>query len=82
MPHGSGNSRTGSGIAAPLPAALQNNNDLQDILSFTLHRAPQLSEDIAAHFIAATELPAPATMGQTFDLLAQTDIVVSLWPIV
>lgn len=40
-----------------------------------MSRAVQLCVDIGAHFIAANELPAPATMGQTFDLLAQAGVV-------
>ncbi|BAO79949.1 uncharacterized conserved protein [Serpentinimonas raichei] len=49
--------------------------DLQDIVSLNLSRAVQLCVDIGAHFIAASELPPPATMGQTFDLLAQAGVV-------
>ena len=49
--------------------------DLQDIVSLNLSRAVQLCVDIGAHFIAHTELPPPATMGQTFDRLVQAGIV-------
>lgn len=54
---------------------LANDFDLQDIVSLNLSRAVQLCVDIAAHYIAKTELPAPTTMGQTFDQLAQAGIV-------
>lgn len=56
-------------------STLETDFDLQDIVSLNLSRAVQLCVDIGAHFIAASELPAPATMGQTFDLLAQAGVV-------
>lgn len=49
--------------------------DLQDIISLNLSRAVQISVDIAAHLIAGMEVPAPDTMGQTFDLLAQSGVL-------
>jgi uncharacterized protein YutE (UPF0331/DUF86 family) len=55
--------------------ALEADIDLQDIVSLNLSRAVQLCVDIAAHYIASTELAAPATMGQSFDLLAQAGII-------
>jgi len=40
-----------------------------------LTRAVQLCVDLGAHLIAETELPAPETMGQTFDLLSQAGVL-------
>lgn len=45
--------------------------DLQDILTLNLSRAVQLCVDLGAHVIARLEVPAPGTMGQTFELLAE-----------
>lgn len=59
-------------VAAKCPAeveTLANDVDLQDIVVLNLTRAVQLCVDLSAHLIAETELPAPETMGQTFDLL-------------
>lgn len=49
--------------------------DLQDILTLNLSRAVQLCVDIAAHLIADLELPAPGTMGETFDRLEEAKII-------
>ncbi len=49
--------------------------DAQDILSLNLSRAVQLSVDIGAHLIAGTDLPAPDTMGQTFEILCTAGII-------
>lgn len=56
-------------------ATLAADIDLQDIVSLNLSRAVQLSVDIGAHLIASLGVPAPDTMGQTFDLLAQGDLL-------
>jgi uncharacterized protein YutE (UPF0331/DUF86 family) len=59
-------------VAARCPAeveTLTNDADLQDIVVLNLTRAVQLCVDLGAHLIAETELSAPETMGQTFDLL-------------
>jgi len=56
-------------------ATLEADFDLQDIVCLNLSRAVQMCVDIAAHFIASTELPVPATMGQTFDLLSQAGVI-------
>lgn len=53
-------------------AALAQDPDAQDIVAINLTRAVQLCVDIGAHLVAATERPAPETMGQTFDLLAES----------
>jgi uncharacterized protein YutE (UPF0331/DUF86 family) len=49
--------------------------DLQDIVTLNLSRAVQMCVDVGAHVIASTETPAPATMGQTFELLGQKGIL-------
>jgi len=54
---------------------LANDADAQDILTLNLTRAVQLCVDIGAHLIAAKEIPAPDTMGQTFDALATLGII-------
>lgn len=65
-------------IKAKCPAqaeALLTDLDLQDILALNLSRAVQLSVDMGAHIIAQLEVPAPGTMGQTFDLLADQGVL-------
>lgn len=49
--------------------------DLQDIVSLNLSRAIQLCVDTGAHLIAGMDLAPPATMGQTFDTLAQAGVI-------
>ena len=49
--------------------------DLQDIVSLNLSRAVQLCVDIGAHMISGMDVPPPDTMGQTFDILAQTGVL-------
>lgn len=51
---------------------LAHDLDAQDIVSLNLTRAVQISVDIAAHLIAASQQPAPATMGAAFEALALT----------
>ena len=55
--------------------ALVADIDLQDIIALNLSRAIQISVDIGAHLISEMPVPAPTTMGQTFDILAQTEII-------
>jgi uncharacterized protein YutE (UPF0331/DUF86 family) len=55
--------------------ALQADEDLQDILAVNLTRAVQLSVDIAAHLIAESGVPAPATMGEAFDRLVDLQVL-------
>ena len=57
------------------PTVLANDPDAQDILTLNLTRAVQLCVDIGAHLIAAQNKPAPDTMGQTFDVLADMGVV-------
>ena len=65
-------------VQAALPAeaaGLEDNFDKQDIVSLNLSRAVQLTVDMGAHLLSLQEGPAPATMGQTFDLLAQRGLL-------
>lgn len=55
--------------------ALRADVDLQDILSLNLTRAVQLCVDTAIHVLADTDQPAPQTMGQAFDLLAEEGMI-------
>lgn len=55
--------------------ALATDPDTQDILTLNLTRAVQLCVDIGAHLIAAQDKPAPDTMGQTFDVLADMGVI-------
>jgi uncharacterized protein YutE (UPF0331/DUF86 family) len=55
--------------------SLSGNYDAQDILTLNLTRAVQLCVDIGAHIIAATDTPAPDTMGGTFDLLLESGVI-------
>lgn len=50
---------------------LRQDVDRQDILSLNLTRAVQLCVDMAIHVLSDTEQPAPQTMGEAFDLLAE-----------
>ncbi len=51
-------------------ATLRADPDAQDIVTLNLSRAVQLCVDVGAHIIAESDLKAPDTMGETFDLLA------------
>ena len=65
-------------ITAKCPADVEDlecDVDAQDILSLNLTRAVQICVDVAAHLIASREIPAPDTMGQAFDALANAGIV-------
>ena len=54
---------------------LDEDFDLQDILSLNLSRAIQLCVDIGAHIIAGKNVPPPATMGKIFELLADLGVI-------
>jgi uncharacterized protein YutE (UPF0331/DUF86 family) len=54
---------------------LSNDNDLQDIICLNLERAVQVSVDLASHAIASLDLPAPASMGECFELLRQLGLI-------
>lgn len=65
-------------IETKIPAdaeALASDLDLQDIVTLNLSRAVQICVDIGAHLIAELDVPAPNTMGQTFDVLAQVSVL-------
>lgn len=59
----------------PSPAELELDPDAQDVLTLNLTRAVQLCVDIGAHLIAHSDQPAPVTMGQTFDILANMALI-------
>lgn len=59
----------------PDAEALASDPDAQDIVTLNLSRAVQQCVDIGAHLIAQGELPAPETMGQTFDRLAEGGVI-------
>ena len=59
----------------PSADILARDLDAQDILSLNLSRAVQLCVDIGAHIVASKSVPPPATMGQTFDVLAELGII-------
>lgn len=56
-------------------AELQSNFDLQDIIALKLSRAVQLTVDIGSHIISTLNMPAPETMGQTFEIFAQHNVL-------
>lgn len=57
------------------PGTLARDPDLQDILTINLTRAVQICVDIGTSVIATLEVPAPDTMGDTFDVLASSEII-------
>lgn len=57
------------------PERLTSDFDLQDIVALNLTRAVQLAVDMAAHMVASLELPAPSTMGESFERLAQAGLI-------
>ena len=59
----------------PSADILARDLDAQDILALNLSRAVQLCVDIGAHIVAGKNVPPPATMGQTFDVLAELGII-------
>lgn len=59
----------------PSAESLSNDFDLQDIVSLNLSRAIQLCVELGAHLISDLDEPAPDTMGQTFDILAQNKLI-------
>jgi len=57
-------------------AELEQDIDVQDIITLNLTRAVQISVDIAAHWVASNEeIPAPGTMGGMFEALAQKKLI-------
>lgn len=60
----------------PLDAAsLERDVDAQDIITLNLTRAVQVFVDLAAHLIASRDVPAPSTMGQSFEALASLGLI-------
>jgi uncharacterized protein YutE (UPF0331/DUF86 family) len=49
--------------------------DLQDILSINLERAVQICVDLASHIIAESDIPAAASMAESFELLCRLDLI-------
>ena len=49
--------------------------DAQDVLVLNLSRAVQVCVDLGAHLLADLALPPPDTMGETFDRLAQAELI-------
>ena len=61
-----------------LPAdakSLETDFDKQDIVSLNLSRAVQLTVDMGAHLLSQQQSVSPASMGQTFELLAQRGVL-------
>jgi uncharacterized protein YutE (UPF0331/DUF86 family) len=59
----------------PDTRALEQDYDLQDIISVNLERAIQASVDIASVLLAERGPGTPATMGESFPLLADSGII-------
>ena len=57
------------------PVTLAHDYDAQDIVSLNLTRAVQICVDIANHILSEKDVPAPVSMGQSFDLLQQQGII-------
>ena len=55
--------------------ALLTDLDLQDILSFNLTRAVQISVDLAAHLVADLDIAPPSTMAESFRVLGTEGIL-------
>ena len=56
-------------------AILEGDHDLQDIICLNLERAVQVCVDLASHLIADSDLPSPATMGESFDRLQNLGLI-------
>ena len=56
-------------------ATLAKDEDTQDVLVLNLSRAVQLCVDIAAHLLADSRQPVPATMGEAFASLATSGVI-------
>lgn len=54
---------------------LQDDPDLQDIVTLNLTRAVQLAVDLGAHLIAGSGERPPGTMGETFDRLQSMGVL-------
>ena len=49
--------------------------DLRDIISLNLERSVQISVDISSHLIADMDGQPPATMGESFIMIAESGII-------
>lgn len=56
---------------------LASDPDIQDVVALNLMRAVQLAVDIAAHVTVEDGHAPPATMGESFDRLAQRGVISS-----
>jgi uncharacterized protein YutE (UPF0331/DUF86 family) len=56
-------------------ALLLEDNDIQDIICVNLERAVQLCVDLASHIIAESDLPAPGSMGESFEQLRRLELI-------
>ena len=54
---------------------LETDIDKQDIISLNLSRAVQLTVDIGVHIISGLSSQVPDTMGQTFEVLADKQVI-------
>ena len=57
--------------------ALLEDNDLQDIICINLERAVQVCVDLASHIIAESDMPAAASMAESFGQLQTLGILPS-----
>ncbi len=55
--------------------SLSSDLDAQDIVTVNLTRAVRLCVDIASHVLTETNQPPPDTMGQSFDRLADSNLI-------
>ena len=55
--------------------ALIDDADLQDIICINLERAVQICVDPASHIIAESDVPAPGSMGESFEQLRKLDMI-------
>jgi uncharacterized protein YutE (UPF0331/DUF86 family) len=56
-------------------ARLLEDNDIQDIICLNLERAVQICVDLASHIIADSDLPAPGSMGESFEQLGRLKMI-------
>lgn len=57
------------------PDLLSEDYDCQDIVVLNLERAVQICVDVGLHVISDSEIPIPATMGETFKALEKAGIL-------
>ncbi len=56
-------------------ALLASDEDAQDVLVLNLSRAVQRCVDVAAHLLADSNQPVPATMGEAFSSLVASGVI-------